>query len=271
MEQQVNSKPWWCHTCAKQYTPITGYACTECGGEFVEELSQPDPNLSGNPNTAETISNNTSDIPGNPAEMNNNRNMPQQFQWVNGNMGNNNPIGSILQQILNPLLSQSNVINMTVSGSPYMMYSGQPGLMNPFSILQSFANGGIVMGDPIVGNMGDYAGGNIEDVINRLFQQYEKKGNPPASAEVIKNLKTSPITKEQLDQHQECAICKVEYTEGEESIVLPCAHVFHDECIKKWLQMHNTCPVCRYEFPTDDKDYEKIRGARGNPSGSNTQ
>jgi len=185
-------------------------------------------------------------------------------------VSNLNPIGSILSQILNPLLSQSNVINMTVTGSPYMMYSN-PGLLNPLSILQSLSNGGIMMGEPMVGNMGDYVVGNIEDVINRLFQQYEKKGNPPASVECINNLKTTPISKEQIDQHQECSICKVEYTEGEESIVLPCAHIFHDECIKKWLQMHNTCPVCRYEFPTDDKDYEKIRGVRGNPSGSNTQ
>jgi len=65
-----------------------------------------------------------------------------------------------------------------------------------------------------------------------------------------------------VDRHQECAVCKVEYEEGEECIVMPCEHIFHGECIKTWLKMHNTCPICRWELPTDDKEYERAKELR---------
>jgi len=272
-------KQWWCHACAKQYTATTpSYACTECGGEFVEELNQPDPNggvsIGVSQTTTQPVTNH---------QPNNNTSSPYggipgtHYPWGGGNlstfstvMSNQHPVGSIIQQILNPLLSQSNVINMTVTGSPVMMYPGGGGF-NPFSILQSL---NIPMGQSIFnGNTGDYVENfQLEEVINRLFQQYEKKGNPPASADVINNLKTTPLPKELLEKQDQpsCVTCTVDYSEGEEVIILPCSHIFHSDCIKTWLKIHNTCPICRYEFPTDDKDYEKLREARANRNGPNS-
>ena len=44
---------------------------------------------------------------------------------------------------------------------------------------------------------------------------------------------------------------------------LPCAHIFHEECVIDWLANHNcTCPVCRYELPTDNPLYEAGRTER---------
>ncbi|KAJ4714028.1 RING-H2 finger protein [Melia azedarach] len=44
----------------------------------------------------------------------------------------------------------------------------------------------------------------------------------------------------------DCAICLVEFVEGDELRVLPqCGHGFHVACIDKWLGSHPSCPSCR--------------------------
>jgi hypothetical protein len=48
-----------------------------------------------------------------------------------------------------------------------------------------------------------------------------------------------------VDAHEDCAICKDEYTVGEEALKLSCDHRFHPTCIKEWLGMVRTqSPVC---------------------------
>ena len=50
---------------------------------------------------------------------------------------------------------------------------------------------------------------------------------------------------------------------GEKVTRLPCAHIFHTECVVDWLRNHAcTCPICRYELPTDDPMYEAGRAER---------
>lgn len=29
----------------------------------------------------------------------------------------------------------------------------------------------------------------------------------------------------------------------------PCGHLFHTECLEKWMKMKNECPYCRREVP----------------------
>lgn len=41
-----------------------------------------------------------------------------------------------------------------------------------------------------------------------------------------------------------CAIC-LNLFEAEKAIRLQCAHVFHSECLRKWLAVNETCPFCR--------------------------
>uniref|UniRef100_A0A0D9VJL5 RING-type E3 ubiquitin transferase n=1 Tax=Leersia perrieri TaxID=77586 RepID=A0A0D9VJL5_9ORYZ len=45
---------------------------------------------------------------------------------------------------------------------------------------------------------------------------------------------------------EECAICLVEFEDGEAVRVLPqCDHRFHAACIDTWLRAHSSCPSCR--------------------------
>ncbi|CAN8246798.1 unnamed protein product [Cochlearia groenlandica] len=43
-----------------------------------------------------------------------------------------------------------------------------------------------------------------------------------------------------------CIVCLNEYKEDETlRLVVPCAHVFHADCIDIWLSYRSTCPICR--------------------------
>ncbi|KAF0933842.1 hypothetical protein E2562_019296 [Oryza meyeriana var. granulata] len=45
---------------------------------------------------------------------------------------------------------------------------------------------------------------------------------------------------------EECAICLVEFEDGQAVRVLPqCDHRFHAACIDTWLRAHSSCPSCR--------------------------
>ncbi|KAG4991056.1 hypothetical protein AAZX31_09G089500 [Glycine max] len=46
-------------------------------------------------------------------------------------------------------------------------------------------------------------------------------------------------------EQEECAVCLESFRVGETLIHLPCAHRFHDRCLKPWLENNSYCPCCR--------------------------
>ncbi|KAL8510975.1 hypothetical protein ACS0TY_017697 [Phlomoides rotata] len=48
-----------------------------------------------------------------------------------------------------------------------------------------------------------------------------------------------------------CCICHEGLRAGEKLLSMPCEHVFHGDCIKKWLSTSHYCPICRFEMPMD--------------------
>ena len=54
----------------------------------------------------------------------------------------------------------------------------------------------------------------------------------------------------------ECCICleekNISHNENNENkiklIKLSCNHIFHEKCIKKWIQKDSTCPLCRFDL-----------------------
>jgi len=109
-------------------------------------------------------------------------------------------------------------------------------------------------------NPGDYAWGrNFEDVLNQLFHNGGRPGNPPASQSALDQLPKFSIQQQHLDECLDCTICKDDFKLNDVVIQLPCKHYFHPECVTTWLKLHNQCPVCRFELPTEDKEYEERR------------
>eukprot|EP00177_Eucheuma_denticulatum_P000951 GFKZ01001730.1.p1 GENE.GFKZ01001730.1~~GFKZ01001730.1.p1 ORF type:complete len:506 (+),score=56.75 GFKZ01001730.1:323-1840(+) len=42
-----------------------------------------------------------------------------------------------------------------------------------------------------------------------------------------------------------CAICLGEFEDGEMVKTLPCYHLFHTECVDRWLKVNKVCPFCK--------------------------
>ena len=59
---------------------------------------------------------------------------------------------------------------------------------------------------------------------------------------------TSAVNKPGYDEEPHCSICLGEYEEGEQLAKLPCAHIYHDECINSWCSNHIRCPLCNYDL-----------------------
>ncbi|GMH10823.1 hypothetical protein Nepgr_012664 [Nepenthes gracilis] len=44
-----------------------------------------------------------------------------------------------------------------------------------------------------------------------------------------------------------CCICLAKYANNDELRELPCSHLFHKECVDKWLKINALCPLCKIE------------------------
>ncbi|KAG4196693.1 hypothetical protein ERO13_A06G187900v2 [Gossypium hirsutum] len=45
-----------------------------------------------------------------------------------------------------------------------------------------------------------------------------------------------------------CCICLAKFADNDELRELPCLHVFHVECVDKWLKINASCPLCKTEI-----------------------
>lgn len=78
----------------------------------------------------------------------------------------------------------------------------------------------------------------------------DEEALPSSPAPVLTNLPgntsgaQSSESVQDLASSHECPICMTESI-GSESLALECSHVFHRECLKKWIEEHPSCPVCR--------------------------
>ncbi|KAG6417127.1 hypothetical protein SASPL_119278 [Salvia splendens] len=44
-----------------------------------------------------------------------------------------------------------------------------------------------------------------------------------------------------------CCICLAKYVNNDELRELPCSHLFHKDCVDKWLKINASCPLCKAE------------------------
>ncbi|KAL2267486.1 hypothetical protein VTJ83DRAFT_4763 [Remersonia thermophila] len=146
---------------------------------------------------------------------------------------------------------------------PDMAFAGGPFLGGLSGLLQSLYN-------PQHGVQGDhvYTQEDFDRIISQLMEQsVQTNAPPPASQDAMDRLERKLVDDEILgpEGKAECTICIDELKRGQEVMVLPCKHWYHEECVVLWLREHNTCPMCR-------KPIEEAGGGpgHGNASGSSS-
>ena len=56
----------------------------------------------------------------------------------------------------------------------------------------------------------------------------------------------------QVEPGTECLICLSQIEPNEETMVTPCHHCFHKDCLERWMDVQLICPVCRATLPIVD-------------------
>ena len=95
----------------------------------------------------------------------------------------------------------------------------------------------------------DFSSGLFGNIFSQLFQSLGNRENP-TDEEILNELPETQIEDvNKLDpEKKNCIICLEDFKNGDKAIILPCIHIFHNECIKNWLKTQNTCPICKYKL-----------------------
>ncbi|XP_073137923.1 uncharacterized protein [Henckelia pumila] len=94
---------------------------------------------------------------------------------------------------------------------------------------------------------------NIVDIhraIRRSMQEAHEPAMVPATDASIECLKSKMIDSNN-DHDGSCRICLEDFEQAVLVMIMPCSHVFHKDCIRKWLKASHYCPICRYQMPTN--------------------
>ncbi|PFH62697.1 hypothetical protein XA68_12375 [Ophiocordyceps unilateralis] len=109
-------------------------------------------------------------------------------------------------------------------------------------ILSLFSPANAAAGDAV------YSQEALDRIITQLMETNpQSNAAPPASEEALRTLERKTVDRDMLkgESKTECTICIEDMTIGDQAVVLPCKHWFHEECVVLWLKEHNTCPICR--------------------------
>jgi hypothetical protein len=90
-------------------------------------------------------------------------------------------------------------------------------------------------------------------ILERNQEEAARRAHPPASESALKKLKRFPLTEKYCKKDKNgkielpsCCICLSDIEKNEETVLLPCGHMFHWNCCLNWLKGNNTCPMCRF-------------------------
>ena len=108
-------------------------------------------------------------------------------------------------------------------------------------------------------NINIFNNNNNNEVFIRILERNQieasRRAHPPTNERILKKLKRFPLNDKYCKKDKNgkielpsCCICLNNIKKKEETVLLPCAHMFHWICCLSWLKTNNTCPICRFDL-----------------------
>ncbi|KAG6973431.1 hypothetical protein JG688_00003521 [Phytophthora aleatoria] len=234
---------FWCHECGAAVDTRVDVAseevcCVQCGGNFVEEIEEDDPPQDFQVEQVEDTQTQTQP-PVASAEDTTRAEIRNEFGGTrplprptgraarfaaSDDRRDGTPLPDLFQ-LLSGATGRSTRF-MSSTGNPVEFYvsdSGEGGGEDPMGFLDALGG----MFPMLAGNAGDYAFGNMANVINQLMQNDPNRhGAPPAAKEVVEKLPKVKITQVEVDGSAECPVCKDSFAVDDEVHRLPLKAAF---------------------------------------------
>ncbi|CAK58069.1 unnamed protein product (macronuclear) [Paramecium tetraurelia] len=85
------------------------------------------------------------------------------------------------------------------------------------------------------------------NALSRYLQMEQQQLEERNHRELIRKLQLSPERSINLEENVDCIICREKLLQDQLLVGLQChpSHIFHKECLIKWVLLHTTCPTCR--------------------------
>ncbi|XP_047095906.1 E3 ubiquitin-protein ligase RDUF2-like [Lolium rigidum] len=226
---------YWCYSCdrfVRAASPAASggdVACPGCGGGFLEEMGGPPPaRAAAYPYLRRPRAHHANDL------------------RLRRSRRSSTPSSSSAAAPFNPVI----VLRRAAADAAPDALAG--------SSFELFYDDGAGSGlRPLPDSMSDFLmGSGFERLLGQLAQieagaVTRPRETPPASKAAVDSMPTVPIAAAHVRADCHCAVCKEPFELGAEAREMPCAHIYHEDCILPWLQLRNSCPVCRHEMPTD--------------------
>ena len=87
--------------------------------------------------------------------------------------------------------------------------------------------------------------------LEKLFIDEEEEKKKKEIEQILNLIRNSKITeniKNSNNNNGKCMICLSNFKKGDKESTLPCLHMFHSSCIKKWMFQKSSCPLCKYDI-----------------------
>ena len=198
----------------------------------------------------------------NRVRRNNNQNNRRRRDQSSERHASNNFVEHIFGNLLRPISAHPMmIINQNRNRNPFRIVIQRQNVPNyifdPFFINFGSAFNGAFQDNFSSNFRSNYRGDFVNEILRRLQQNQNderRQHHHPTSNENLKKLKQFNMSEKYCKKEGEklelpnCCICIDEIAIGQKTILLPCGHMFHNDCIVTWLKKNNTCPMCRFEI-----------------------